>query len=322
MDPPNIVILDGYTTNPGDLTWQPIESLGRVTIYDRTPEDQIIERASDADVVLTNKTPLNASTLQQLPRLKMIGVLATGYNVIDLEAARTAEITVCNVPAYSTDSVAQHVFALLLHQIQAVELHDQAVHDGQWSNCDDFMFTLRAPMELAGLNMGIVGYGRIGRKVADIAHALGMNLMVHSRTRKDPPDWPNFQWVELDELFTQCDVITLHCPLTDQTRHLVDRERLAQMKSTAYLVNTGRGPLVDEAALAEALHEQQLAGAMVDVMDQEPPAADSPLLSAPRCTITPHIAWASVAARKRLIQITANNIDAWRQGQPIHVVSG
>lgn len=327
---PRIVVLDGYTTTPlspgqqpaqgeDEVTWQPIESLGEVTVHDRTEPPQVVDRCADASIVLTNKTKLDANTLATLQGVKYIGVLATGFNVVDTAAAKDAGITVCNVPGYSTDSVAQHTLALLLELVSKVGEHDAAVKAGRWDTCPDFCFTTGRLTELAGKTLGIIGAGDIGQAMARIGYALGMNIMMHSRTRKDigvPA-----AWVEVDELFAQADVVSLHCPLTPQTQGLVNAQRLAMMKPSAMLINTSRGPLIDEPALAAALREGKLAGAGLDVLSSEPPSADNPLLRAPNCILTPHIAWASVAARRRLLQIAAANIAAYLDGNPQNVVN-
>jgi glycerate dehydrogenase len=325
--PERIVVLDGYTLTPavpgdpcpaGEPSWSPVQALGDLTVYDRTAADQIIERAADASYLLTNKTPLPDETIGQLPGLKYIGVLATGVNVVDLEAAKRAGVVVTNVPGYSGDAVAQHVFALLLALTNRVTEHDRAVHDGQWASCADFCFTLGPIPELAGKTLGIVGAGDIGRRVARIGDAFGMKILVHSRTERDMG--VPVEWVGLDDLFKRSDVVTLHAPLTDQTHHLVNADRLGLMKRSAFLVNTGRGPLLDEQAVADALTSGRIAGVAVDVLSTEPPAAANPLLTAPNCLITPHIAWAAVEPRHRLMQIAADNLLAFMDGMPVNVV--
>ena len=331
-----IVVLDGYTLTravpgescpKGEPAWGPVQALGDLTVYDRTAADQIIARAKNASVLLTNKTPLTAETIGQLPELKYIGVLATGVNVVDLDAAKRAGVVVTNVPGYSGDAVAQHVFALLLALTNRVAEHDREVHaggggdsgGGGWVNCPDFSFTLGPITELAGKTLGIVGAGDIGRRIARIGEAFGMNILIHSRTERDMG--VPAEWVGIDDLFTQSDVITLHAPLTDQTHHLVNADRLGLMKRSAFLVNTGRGPLLDEQAVADALASGQIAGAAVDVLTTEPPAADNPLLTAPNCLITPHNAWAAVEPRHRLMRIAADNLQAFQNGKPVNVVS-
>lgn len=313
----NIVILDAACANPGDLSFAELEALGSVTSYERTPPEHTVERAKPATVLLTNKVVLDRETLAALPRLKLVSVLATGTNVVDLEAARELGVSVCNVPGYSTASVAQHTLALLLELTQAVGRHSHSAKRGHWSESPDFCYWEQELVELEGRTLGVVGYGAIGKRVAKLAQALGMRLLVHTRT---PPE--DVRPVALDELFARSDVVSLHCPLSESTHHLVNAERLALMKPSAYLLNTSRGPLVDESALAEALDRRLLAGAAVDVLSIEPPAADNPLLAQPRCLVTPHIAWATRAARERLLAISAANVRAFLEGKPIHVVNG
>ncbi|HXQ24655.1 MAG TPA: D-2-hydroxyacid dehydrogenase [Candidatus Acidoferrales bacterium] len=305
-----IVVLDGYTLNPGDNPWDEVARLGELTVYERTPTEHIVPRARDADVILTNKTPLTAATLAQLPALRFISVLATGYNIVDTEAARRRGIPVSNVPEYGTDSVAQHVFALLLELCHHVGLHDSAVKSGEWTRSPDFCFWKSPPLELAGLTMGIIGFGRIGRRVGALAQALGMRVVTAGRGMAD-------FW----KVFSAADVVSLHCPLTSENAGFVNRELLQRMKPSAFFVNTARGGLVDERALAEALNAGVLAGAAVDVVAVEPMRADNPLLTARNCVITPHIAWASLAARRRLMATTVQNVAAFLAGQPINVVN-
>ncbi len=329
-----IVVLDGYTTSPhaadqpdgsdGDVSWDALRSLGDVTIYDRTPDDKISEAASGAQMVLTNKAPLDKTTIESLKGdLKYIGVLATGVNVIDLEAASQHGVVVTNVPGYSTDSVAQHVFAMLLEAVNHIAAHDAAVHDGRWVNSSDFCFTVAPITELAGKTFGLVGLGAIGEQVAKIAAAFGMKVIAaRSPSGREPKvAGVNVTWLDIDDMFAQSDVISLHCPLTESTKHLVNASRLDSMKSDAILINTGRGPLIDDAALAAALTTGKLRAACVDVLSSEPPAADNPLLSAPRCIITPHTAWASHEARSRLLDIAVENINAFLDGRPQNVVN-
>lgn len=315
----NIVVLDGYAANPGDLSWSELEGLGSsLCVYDRTPPELVVQRAEQADILLTNKVVLSREIIGALPRLKYIGVLATGYNVVDLLAARERNLPVTNVPAYSTASVAQMVFALLLEMVQQVGHHSHRVHEGAWSRSPDFCFWDKPLVELDGLTLGILGYGSIGRRVARIAAAFGMKVLVHTRT---PAAEPGVEYVDRDRLFEQSDVLSLHCPLTEQTAGVVNAERLAAMKPEAYLINTGRGPLVDERALAEALASGVIAGAALDVLSVEPAAADNPLLGAPHCIITPHIAWATRAARKRLMDTVVANVEAFISGTPRNVVN-
>jgi len=316
-----IVVLDGYTLNPGDNPWEALAQLGELTVYDRTPSDQIVARAGDAQVVLTNKTPLSKATLGQLPRLQFIAVLATGYNIVDVDAARGRGIPVSHVPEYGTDSVAQHVFALLLELCHHVGLHDEAVKAGEWVRAADFCFWKMPPVELSGLTMGIVGLGRIGRRVGALAHAFGMNVVAAGGTRREDPGYQPFAWTLIPELFAAADVISLHCPLAADNAAFVNRDLLRHVKPSAFFINVARGGLVDEAALAAALNEGQLAGAAVDVISVEPMRADNPLLQARNCIITPHIAWASLAARRRLMVATVKNVGAFLAGRPFNVVN-
>lgn len=316
-----IVVLDGFTLNPGDMEWRALEALGDLTVYERTSADQVMSRLAGAAVALTNKTPLQAEVIGALPELRFIGVLATGYNVVDLAAARARGIPVSNVPAYSTRSVQQMTFALLLELTQKCGAHDRAVKEGAWARCEDFMFQFGPLTELDGLTFGIVGFGTIGRAVALTARSFGMRVVTASRTR--PADMPDgVEWVTVEELFRQSDVVSLHCPLTPDTERIVCERTLAWMKPTALLINTGRGGLVDEEALARALREGRLAGAGVDVLSTEPPRPDNPLLLAPNCVITPHCAWATRAARQRLLDVTVANVRAFQSGRPQNVVSG
>ena len=316
-----LVVLDGYALNPGDLSWAPIQALGQLTVHERTPLDPpntVIERSTGAAALLTNKTVLNATTIAALPDLRYIGVLATGYNVVDVSAAKARGIVVTNVPAYSTDSVAQWTIALLLELASQVGRHNAAVQQGQWTRSADFCFWQTPLLELSGLTLGLVGVGSIGSQVARIASALGMTVIGHSRSGRVPQD---VRAASLEDLLRQADVVSLHCPLTPETHHLINAPRLALMKPTALLINTARGDLVDEAALAEALSAGRLAGAAVDVLSQEPPPADNPLLRAPHTIITPHIAWASSAARARLLHAAAGNLRQFQAGHPVNVVS-
>lgn len=313
-----IVILDGFTANPGDLDWQRLESLGTLVVYDRTAESEVAERCAGAEIVLTNKTPLKSDVLAELPSLRYIGVLATGYNVVNVETAAKLGITVCNVPAYSTMSVAQNVFALILDITNCVAHYTEEVKSGKWSHCEDFSFVDTNLIELAGKQMGVVGFGAIGSSVAKIAEAFGMKVVAF--TSRDENEIFPVAKMDLDELFRTSDIVSLHCPLTDKTYNLVDERRLSLMKKSAILINTGRGPLVDENALAEALNSGKIAAAGVDVLSQEPPAQDNPLLSAVNIRITPHISWASKEARKRLLDISVENIEAFLAGRPQNVV--
>ena len=315
-----IVILDGYTANPGDLSWGSLKELGEVTVYERTRREEIAGRAADADIVLTNKVVMDREMMALLPRLKYIGVLATGFNVVDIEAARERDIIVTNVPAYSTESVAQTVFAHLLTVTNRTEHYAQQNRLGRWAENMDFCYWDTELTELAGKTMGIVGLGHIGRRVAEIALAFGMQ--VKAMTSKKAEELPaGIQKAELQSLLASSDVVSLHCPLTEGTRHLIHRETLRLMKPSAILINTGRGPLVDDEALAEALNEGRLRAYCADVVTEEPPKADHPLLHAPNAFITPHIAWATVEARKRLLQTAIGNVEAFVNGHPVNVVS-
>ncbi len=311
---PRLVVLDGHTTNPGDLSWGPLEALGALTVHARSAPEQVAERISGASVVLTNKTRLSGELLEHTPGLRGIAVIATGHDIVDGAAARRLGIPVCNVPEYGTASVAQAVFALLLELTNHTGSLAAGVRNGRWSSCPDFCFWDAPLLELAGLTFGVVGHGRIGAAVARIARAFGMEVLSHRR-HPGPDD------VDLDSLLAASDVVSLHCPLTPETRGLINAARLARMKPGALLINTGRGPLVDDTALAGALASGHLGGAGLDVLSTEPPSADHPLLQAPNCLITPHVAWASRAARERLIAATTANVAALLNGTPMHVVN-
>jgi len=315
-----IVVLDGHTLNPGDLSWEGLEALGETVIYDRTPEDQVVARAQGAQVVLVNKVSLSRETLDQLPDLRFIGVLATGYNIVDVEAAADRRIPVCNVPTYGTQSVAQMAFAHILNLTQHVAHHAETVKAGRWAESDDWCYWDFPLIELMGLTLGVVGYGRIGRQSAAIGKALGMRVIAHDAYVEDAGD-PDIAMVELETLLRESDVVTLHCPLTPETDKLMNAERLALMKPTAFLVNTSRGPLVDEPALAQALNEGCIAGAGLDVLGVEPALPDNPLLTAKNCYITPHIAWATASARRRLMGTAVDNVRAFTQGRLQNVVN-
>jgi glycerate dehydrogenase len=316
-----IVILDAHTTNPGDLDWAPLAALGKLVVHDRTPADQIVARAAGAEVVLTNKTPLAAATLAAVPGLRYVGVLATGVNVVDVAAARAAGITVTNVPAYSTPGVAQAVLALLLELTNQTGRLAADVRAGRWQACEDFCFWDGDLVELDGLTLGIVGYGDIGRRVARIGQALGMRVVAASRSRQPGTAEAGVEFLSVDDVFRTADVVSLHCPLVPETTRLVNAARLATMKPTAYLINTARGGLVDEQALADALVAGTIAGAGLDVLTSEPPREGSPLLQAARCVITPHVAWATRKARARLIAAAAANLAAFQAGTPHNVVN-
>jgi glycerate dehydrogenase len=315
----NIIVLDGYTLNPGDLSWDELKSLGDCEVHDRLEPSEIVRFASRCEIVLTNKTELTRADLRQLPRLKYIGVLATGTNIVDLDAARELGIPVTNVPTYGTRSVAQTTLALLLELTQNVGHHSRTVREGRWTQCRDFCYWDRPLIELDGLTMGLVGFGRIGSAVGELAAALGMKLLVCQPSVRPLP--PPIRQVGLETLFRESDVVSLHCPLTVETRNLVNAERLSWMKPTAFVLNTSRGPLIDEQALAAALNSGRLAGAGLDVLSVEPPPADNPLLSAKNCFITPHLAWATRAARSRLMQTAVANVRAFLEGKPQNVVN-
>lgn len=315
-----IVVLDGYTLNPGDLSWDGLKSLGDCTIYDRTPPEEVVARAQDAQIVLTNKAVLDRDAIERLPNLQYIGVIATGYNIVDVDAASEREIPVTNVPTYGTHSVAQMVFALLLELTQRVGHHARTVREGRWSSSEDFCYWDHPLVELHGLTMGIVGFGRIGRAVSGIALGFGMKVLIYD-IYIVRPEVADVEFVDLDTLFTQSDVVTLHCPLTPETDGLVDAERLAQMKPSAFLINTSRGAIVNERDLVDALEAGGIAGAGLDVLAAEPAEPDNPLLSAPNCFVTPHIAWATRAARARLMTAVVQNVSAFLRGSPQNVVN-
>lgn len=315
-----IIVLDGYTLNPGDNPWDDVAQLGTFTCYDRTPEALVVDRARDAEIVLTNKTPLSADTLGKLPKLKFVSVLATGYNIVDVKAARARGLPVSNVPIYGTDAVAEYVFALLLNHCRQPELHSDLVKAGEWTRSGEWTFWRTPLTELAGLTIGIVGFGRIGRRVGEIAAAFKMNVLANDVYHGDPPGYP-FSWRDVPDLFASADVVSLHCNLTPENTGMVNKALLARMKPTAYLINTSRGPLVNDADLADALGLGRPGGAALDVVSTEPIATDNPLLTTPNVTITPHIAWAALAARRRLMKITAENVAAFTAGRPINLVN-
>jgi glycerate dehydrogenase len=315
-----IVLPDAFTANPGDLSWSELEKLGVCEFHDRTPVAEMVARCAGAEVVLTNKAVLNAEIIAALPELKYIGVCATGYNVVDVAAAKERGIVVTNVPGYSSASVAQLVFALILELTHAVGRHADSVAAGKWQACADFSFSEQPLLELEGRTLGVVGYGDIGASVARIGLAFGMKVLASKRTwSQSPPE--GVTPAETDEIFAESDVISLHCPLTDATKHLVGPRTLALMKPTAYLINTGRGPLIDEAALAAALQAGQIGGAGLDVLSVEPPSAGNPLIGAPNCLITPHVGWATREARARLIAQVVANLNAWQEGSAVNVVN-
>ena len=316
-----IVILDGYTINPGDNPWSPVEELGECVIYDRTPADLVLDRAREADIILTSKVKLTEAVITALPKLRYISMLATGYNNVDVAAAARQGIPVSNVPAYSTESVAQTAFALLLELTTQVGLHDAAVKAGEWIRCPDHAFWKSPIVELDGLTIGIVGYGAIGRAMARVAAAFGMQVVAHApRIPADPGPVP-VRFLPLEELFATADVVSLNCPQTPENTGFVNSRLLSVMKPSAFLLNVARGGLVNEAELADALNRGVIAGAGLDVVAHEPMLAGNPLLTAANCIFTPHIAWASLAARKRLMSIVANNIAAFQAGEPVNVVN-
>jgi glycerate dehydrogenase len=316
----NIVVLDGHTLNPGDLTWDALRQIGPCAIHDRTSPQEVMERARDAEILLTNKTVLNRETILALPKLKYIGVLATGYNVVDAAAAKERGIPVTNVPDYGTHSVAQLTFALLLELTHHVARHADTVRDGKWTRQPDFCYWETPLIELHGLTFGVIGFGKIGRAVATLAEAFGLRVVVHNRSW--PADLPpHFQLGSLDELLSRSDIVSLHCPLTPENRQFINAQRLQQMKPGAFLLNTSRGPLLDERAVADALNSGRLGGAGLDVLSVEPPKADNPLLSAKNCIITPHIGWATRAARARLMNIAVENVREFVAGKARNVVS-
>jgi glycerate dehydrogenase len=315
-----IVVLDGYALNPGDLSWDSLKQLGQVEIHDRTPEELVVERVDKADVVLTNKTPLSRAALAQAPALKYIGVLATGYNIVDTQAARERGIVVTNIPTYGTASVAQFAIALLLELCHHVGLHAEAVRNGEWSRNPDWSFWKTPLIELSGKTIGIVGFGRIGRQTAAISASLGMKVVANDAVEAGAPDYPGFEWMSLDRIVREVDVLSLHCPLFPENKGMINRERLGRMRRSAFLLNTSRGPLVVDQDLADALNDGVIAGAALDVLSIEPPIASNPLLSAKNCIVTPHIAWATKEARSRLLDIAVENVRAFVEGRVVNAV--
>jgi len=315
-----IVILDGYTLNPGDISWADFETLGDFTTYDRTSPDKIIERSENAEIILTNKTIINKKTIKKLPKLKYIGVLATGYNIVDVIAAKEKNIVVTNIPSYGTSSVAQMVFALLLELTQNVGHHSNSVKSGDWSRSEDWCYWEKPLIELDDLTMGIIGFGRIGKATAEIARAFGMKVIANDTANTNSnSDWVKF--VDKETIFSESDVISLHCPLTSDNKHFVNSVKINLMKRSAFLINTSRGLLVNEEDLAHALNAEKIAGAGLDVLSVEPPADTNPLLTAKNCIITPHIAWATIAARQRLMDIAVRNLKSYLNGKPVNVIS-
>ena len=315
-----IVVLEGNAVNPGDLSWDCLKEFGQVTIYSRTAYKDAATRIADAEIVLINKVPVTAELLDKCPSVRLICVLATGYNVVDCEAAKKRGVIVCNVPAYGTNAVAQFTFSLLLELCNQVGHHNRLVHDGVWTSCPDFCFWDTPQMELAGKTLGIIGFGQIGRAVGKIANAFGIKVLAYSRTRHAEGE-QIAQYVDLDTLLSQSDIISLHCPLTPETQGIINAKTIAKMKDGAIVLNTARGPLIDEAALTSALKSGKLRGAAIDVVSAEPIHADNPLLSAPSCIITPHMAWAPLEARQRIIDITIQSIRAYLAGTPVNAVN-
>jgi len=315
-----IVVLDGHALNPGDLSWEPLRAIGELQVFDRTADDQIVERARDAEIVLTTRARLSAQTLPQLTKTRYIGVLFTGYDVVDVKASRELKIVVTNVPTYGTASVAELTFALLLELNRHVGLYAEATRAGEWSRSTDFTFWKAPLVELAGKTIGIIGLGRIGRRVAEIAMAFELRVIAADEVKSAVPDWPNFRWCEVDDLLKQADVVSLHCPLLPQTQRIINAKSLALMKPSAFLINVSRGGLVVEHDLAEALNNGRLAGAAVDVLSSEPACPDNPLLRAKNCIVTPHIAWATKEARMRLLNTAVDNVRAFLDGHPVNVV--
>ena len=315
--------MDGYTLNPGDISWSGFEALGQTTVYDRTSPEETIKRASGFEYVLTNKTVLSREVLSELPDIKYIGVLATGYDNVDILAAREQQIAVTNIPTYGTDSVAQHATALLMELVRQPALHATAVRNGKWSESPDFCFSLSPISELSGKTLGIIGIGRIGQAFARIGKAMGMNILAHDEF---PPAEAavsdlEVEFTDMDSVFKRADIISLHCPLTDKTKHLVNSKRLSIMKTDSLLINTSRGPLVDNEALANALNTGQIGGAGLDVLDVEPPPIDNPLLTAANCLITPHVSWYSKASRERLMDIAVKNLENYISGKSTNVIN-
>ena len=317
----NIVILDAYALNPGDLSWDQMSNLGDTAIYDRTPAELVVERSKGAQILIVNKSNITREVIYSLPELRYIGVLATGYDVVDTVAATERGIIVTNVPAYSTDSVIQMVFALLFELCTNVKAHSDAVHNMEWSKNVDFCFWKYPLTEIAGKTMGIIGFGKIGQRVAQVAKAFGMNVIVYSRTKIESTGISEIEWVSFDDIFKQSDILTLHCPLTDSTKGIVNKDSLKLMKSSAFLINTSRGGVIAEQDVADALNKGIISGAGVDVLSTEPPKADNPMLSAKNCFITPHIAWATNEARQRLMDIAASNMKAFIDGNPVNKVN-
>lgn len=316
-----IVILDGFTLNPGDLSWDELKKLGDVVIHDRTPADKVVERAEGAEIVFTNKTPIGEEALNHFSSLQYIGVLATGYNIVNTEVAKANGIIVANVPGYGTTSVVQLTFALLLELCLHVQRHSDSVMEGKWAKSADWCYWDYPLVELSGKTIGIIGFGRIGQQVGDVATAFGMNIIGNSRNWTDQSRRPNFKWAEIPELLAQSDVVSIHCPLFPDTKGLINKESLRSMKRSAFLLNTSRGPIIVDEDLADALNNDVIAGAGIDVLSAEPPSQENPLFTAKNCIITPHIAWATKEARARLMNITVTNLSAFLEGNPVNVVN-
>lgn len=315
-----IVVLDGYALNPGDLSWKALEEFGEVIVHDRTTPDQIVGRAQGATVLLTNKTPVREKVIDVLPELRFIGVLATGYNIIDIDVAHKRGIIVSNIPDYGSYSVAQLTMALLLELCHHVQRHSDSVRSGKWASSIDWSYWEYPLVELAGKTMGIVGFGNIGKKVADMAASFGMNILGSARTQSDQSHRKNFRWAEVPDLLTQSDVVSIHCPLTAETKGLINSKSLQSMKRTAFLLNTSRGPIIVDEDLSDALDNDVIAGAGIDVLSVEPPHKDNPLFKAKNCIITPHIAWATREARSRLMNMAVQNVQAFTRGTPVNIV--
>jgi glycerate dehydrogenase len=316
-----IVVLDGFTLNPGDLTWRRLEQIGEVKIYDRTPQEEVVNRIGDAEIVYTNKTMLSRETLELVKNVKYVGVLATGYNVVDVEAAREKNIVVTNIPTYGTSAVSQFTFALLLEMCHHVWVHNEKVKKGAWTNCPDFCFWNFPLIELAGKTIGIIGFGRIGQAVANIAISFGMKVLAYDTYKNEALESANLKYADLDEIYRYADVISLHVPLFESTKSMINKESISKMKKSAMIINTSRGPLINEQDLAEALNNGAIAGAAVDVVSTEPAKMDNPLLSAKNCIVTPHIAWAPIEARERLLNIAIDNLEAFLAGNKINKVN-
>jgi len=316
-----IVVLDGYTLNPGDLSWEGLKELGELSVYDRTPTEKILERAAGCEIVFTNKTPLNRDTLGKMAGVRYIGVLATGYNVVDVDAAKEKGIAVTNIPTYGTAAVAQMTFALLLEMCHHVWRHSETVKKGKWANCQDFCYWDFPLIELAGKTMGLIGFGRIGQATARIAQAFGMKVVACDRYRDKSLESETMRYAELDELLSVSDIISLHCPLLESTKGMINRDSIAKMKDGVMIINTSRGPLIAEQDLADALNSGKVSGAALDVLSTEPAKMDNPLITARNCIITPHIAWAPKESRQRLMDIAVENLKSFLEGKPVNVVN-